>query len=83
MTIPYKYQQRFNSSHYELESRIDEPVCEEYIEELLRIPDFCKAYEKMDIEEFDTYGPVNVTLEQFAGGYDDLVRIIRSFLIRY
>jgi len=29
------------------------------------------------------YGPVNKTLDQFAGGYDDLVKIIRKFMIKF
>ena len=31
----------------------------------------------------DTFGPVNKTLDQFAGGYDDLVKIIRKFMIKF
>ena len=54
-----------------------------YIKELRKIPDFIKAYEKMSVEEFDTFGPVNKTLDQFAAGYDDLVRIIRKFMIKF
>jgi len=26
---------------------------------------------------------VNITLDQFSAGYDDLVKIIRKFMIRY
>jgi len=83
MTIPYKYQVRFNHSDMDVKSHIDDAVDLSYLEELLKLPDFVKAYEKMPIEEFDTYGAVNITLEQFANGYDDLVRIIRKFLIHY
>ncbi|MDR1797274.1 MAG: transaldolase family protein [Clostridiales Family XIII bacterium] len=83
LTIPYKYQVRFNNSDFEVKPAIDDPVDPYYIEQLMKLPDFVKAYEKMDVEEFDTYGPVNVTLEQFANGYDDLVKIIRKFMIRY
>lgn len=83
MTIPYKNQKPFNSSCFEIKSRIDDEVSPYYISELRKIPDFVKAYDEMSIVEFDTYGPVNKTLDQFAGGYDDLVKIIRKFMIKY
>ncbi len=83
LTIPYKYQWKFNGSDIEVKSRIDKEVSPYYLKELRKLPDFIKAYEEMTVEEFDTYGAVNVTLEQFAAGYDDLVKIIRKFMIRY
>ena len=83
MTIPYKYQKRFNESDVEVKARMDNPVNPDYIAELRKLPDFVKAYDHMEIKDFDTYGAVNVTLEQFAGGYDDLVKIIRKFMIKY
>ncbi len=83
MTIPYKYQKMFNESDVEVVSRIDDEVDPAYIAELRKIPDFVKGYDGMDVTEFDTYGPVNKTLEQFAAGYDDLVKILRKFMIKY
>jgi len=82
MTLPYKYQLRFNESDYEVKSAIDDEVNPYYIEQLMKLPDFVKAFEKMDIDEFDSYGPVNITLDQFLGGYDGLIGIIRKFMIR-
>ena len=83
LTIPYKYQKMFNNSDVEVVARIDEEVDPAIIAELRKIPDFVKGYDGMDIKEFDSYGPVNKTLEQFAAGYDDLVKIIRKFMIKY
>ena len=83
LTIPYKYQVRFNESDFEVKAAIDEAVDPYYIDQLMKIPDFVKAYEKMDVGEFDSFGPVNITLEQFANSYDELVKIIRKFMIRY
>ena len=83
LTIPYKYQVRFNESDFEVKSKIDDDVDPYFIEQLMKIPDFVKAYDKMDIEEFDTYGPVNITLDQFLSGYDELIKIVRKFMIRY
>lgn len=83
MTIPYKNQVSFNGSDFEIKDRMDNEVDAYYIKELRKLPDFVKAYDEMSVEEFDTYGPVNKTLDQFAGGYDDLVKIIRKFMIKY
>jgi len=83
LTIPYKYQVRFNESDFEVKPAIDDEVDPLYIKQLMKLPDFVKAYERMGIEEFDGYGPVNITLDQFLSGYDELVKIIRKFLIKY
>ena len=83
LTIPYKYQVRFNDSDIEVKSGIENDVNPYYVDQLMKLPDFVKAYDKMDVEEFDNYGPVNVTMNQFLGGYDELIKIIRSFMVRY
>lgn len=83
MTIPYKNQVLFNGADYELKSRIDDEVDPFFLTELRKHPDFVKAYDGMTVEEFDTFGPVNKTLNQFAEGYEDLVRIIRKFMIKF
>ena len=83
LTIPYKYQRRFNESDIEVKPRMDQEVDPYYMRELRKLPDFIKAYDEMAVEEFDSYGAVNVTLDQFAAGYDDLVKIIRKFMIKY
>lgn len=82
MTIPYKNQVPFNGSDFEIAARMDHEVDPYYIKELRKIPDFVKAYDEMSIPEFDHFGPVVKTLDQFAGGYDDLVKIIRKFMIK-
>lgn len=83
MTIPYKWQKWFNESNIEVKARMEEEVPENFIEQLRKVPDFVKGYDGMEIEEFDTYGIVNKTLDQFSQGYDDLVKIIRKFMIKY
>lgn len=80
LTIPYKYQVMFNGSDYAIESRIEDEVDPFYLKELRKIPDFVKAYDGMAVSEFDRFGVVNKTLDQFAGGYDDLVKMIRKLL---
>jgi transaldolase len=83
MTMPYRYQTQFNRSNAEITSHIDEQIPHNILSILKEIPDFVKAYDGMPVDEFDYYGPVNKTLEQFAQGYDDLIRIIRRFFIKY
>jgi transaldolase len=83
MTIPYKYQKLFNGSNYEIADRMGAEVPAYYIEELYKLPDFVKAYDELPVKGFDSYGPVNKTLAQFAGGYDGLVEIIRKFMIKF
>ena len=83
LTIPYQYQVRFNDSDFEVQSAIENEVDPRYIDQLMKLPDFVKAYEKMDVEDFDTFGPVNITLDQFLKGYDELIIIIRRFMVRY
>lgn len=83
LTIPHKYQTEFNNARLTLAAHIDEPVKPAYVDALLTLPDFVKAYNGMPVADFDGYGPVNRTLLQFAEGYDELVRIIRSFMLRY
>jgi len=83
MTIPYVNQVAFNAADIEITDHMEEELHPAGIAALRKFPDFVKAYDGMDIEEFDSFGPVNKTLEQFAYGYDDLIRIIRSFMIKY
>lgn len=83
MTIPYKYQVQFNHSDVDIVERMEHEVNPNYISELRKLPDFVKAYDSMSVEEFDSFGPVNKTLDQFCNGYDDLVKIIRKFMIKF
>lgn len=83
LTIPYKYQVMFNNSDFDIVHRMDEEVDPYFIKELRKLPDFVKAYDHMEIEDFDSYGVVNKTLDQFAHGYDDLVNILRKFMFKF
>ncbi len=84
LTIPYKWQKRFNNSDITVEPRMEQQVDETIINSLKEhFPDFVKAYEPdgMTIKEFDTYGPVSKTLTQFLDSYDDLIKFIRNHMI--
>ena len=81
MTIPCSYQKRFNTSDIEVVERYQNDVDPFFIEELLKLPGFDKAYNHMEMDEYVSFGPEIATLNQFFSGYDDLVKIIRSLMI--
>ncbi len=83
-TIPYGWQVKFNNSDIEVKERMADEVDPKIVTELLtKFDDFKKAYNEdgMTMEEFDSYGAVLKTLKGFYGGYDELVKIIRSILV--
>lgn len=81
LTMPFAWQQRFDASGIEAESRIDVPVDPGLIADLLkRIPDFRRAYEPdgMTPAEFESFGPSARTLRAFIKSYHDLQGAIRD-----
>lgn len=83
LTIPHKWIKRFNDFDVPVQNTIDVPVEQKIMDQLMEFPDFKKAYfaDGMTADEFDTFGPVCKTLLQFLKGYDDLVAVIRGFMI--
>jgi transaldolase len=83
MTIPYKWHKMINSCNIEVVSRIDEPVKKEYLDELNKLPEFFKSFDEHGLtpEEFEKYGGFRATLTTFVAGYDELARLIRSYMI--
>ena len=84
MTITSDWQRKFaNADWVKIESTIDKPVDPQYLEALMKIPEFVQAYEPYGLkpEEFQHYGAFKATMNQFLGGYDDLVKVIRSYMI--
>jgi transaldolase len=84
MTIPSAWQKKFNASDIEVIPRFEEPVPEAIVAELHRaFPDFRRAYDidGMAPEEFDSYGATARTLRGFLGSYQDLVGVIRDFML--
>lgn len=81
---PYAWQVRFNASDVTVEPRIDKPVDEGLVAELLRkFPDFRRAYEAdgMTIREFETFAPTRRTLRQFQAACHELEVLMRDFLL--
>ncbi len=84
MTIPYAWQRLFNESDIEVVARMDDPVPQEVLEELYRsFPDFRAAYDPdgMTPEQFDSYGATVRTLRAFIQSYQELVAVIRDFML--
>jgi transaldolase len=84
LTIPYKWQKRFNASDVEVKPRMDNPVDPEIVEELLdKFDEFKKAYlpDGMTVDEFDDYGGTRRTLRGFIAGYERLLGLIRDFML--
>jgi transaldolase len=84
LTIPSAWQKKFNASDIPVVPRIDDPVPPAALRELLeRFPDFRRAYEPdgMGIDEFDSYGATVRTLRGFISSYQDLVAVMRDFML--
>ncbi len=84
LTIPIEWQKRFNASDIVIKPRMDNPVDPNIVAELeKKFSDFRRSYvpDGMKIEEFDAFGPNRRTLRQFLAGYDELVRIIRDYMV--
>ncbi len=78
------WQKQFNASDIEIAERIDNPVPDTVVDQLYgHLPDFRAAYDPdgMTTEEFDSYGATVRTLRGFIGSYQDLVAVIRDFML--
>jgi transaldolase len=81
---PYAWQKRYNASDIEIVSRIDTPVDERIVSDLLkRFPDFRRAYMEngLSIDEFDAFGSTARTLRQFIGACTDLSTLVRDVML--
>ena len=62
----------------------ERPLNKMCIRDRMKLDEFKKAYfeEGLKPEAFEHYGAFLATMNQFLGGYDDLVRLIRSYMIK-
>ena len=84
LTIPYKWQQLFNASDIDVVPRFENEVPPEIVSELYaKLPEFRRAYDAdgMTVDEFDGFGATVRTLRQFIGSYQDLVAVMRDFML--
>jgi transaldolase len=84
LTMPHAWQVRFNASGIEPVARIDEPVDQASVDDLLRrVPDFGRAYEPdgLTVAEFETFGATARTLRGFVASYHDLQAVVRDLVL--
>jgi transaldolase len=81
---PFDWQTRYNASDVDVQNRMDTPVDPAIVAELSRkFTDFVRAYDEqgMSPADFDGFGATRRTLRQFSKATDDLVLLIRDFMI--
>ena len=80
---PHKWQVRFNASDLEVAPRIERPVDHKIVDELLKFPDFRRAFSEdgLTIAEFDSFAPTRRTLRQFIAACNELSAIVRDRMI--
>jgi transaldolase len=81
---PHKWQVRFNASDITVTPRIDTPVDQRIVDELLnKFSDFRRAYSEsgLSVEEFDTFPPTVRTLRQFIEACHDMDSQMRDFML--
>ncbi|MCC6277993.1 MAG: transaldolase family protein [Oligoflexia bacterium] len=84
MTIPYGWWTRFNETNHMPLATIEKPVSPPILDALYNdVSDFRLAYDEdaMGAEKFLNYGATVHTLNQFLGGYEGLVQLIRQQMI--
>lgn len=85
MTIPYAWWKQFNASGIVPQRTIDTPVDEKVVSSLeTHFEDFRRAYEVDGLrpQEFGSFGASVHTLEQFLGGYQKLLEVVRQRMLR-
>lgn len=84
-TIPYTWWKKFNDTGSRPARTLDRPVDPAIIAELnAKFPDFVKAHAVNGLApaEFVRYGATVHTLNQFLGGYADLVAFVRTAMVK-
>lgn len=81
---PWQWQQRYIGSDVTVENRMDKPVDDKIIAELLKkFTDFQRAYDEkgMTVEEFDGFGATIRTLNQFCQSTTNVIATIREMML--
>lgn len=84
LTIPHKWQKLFNASDVEVKPRFGDDVPPTVLAELHgKLEDFRRAYEPdgMTVADFDSFGATVRTLRSFIASYQDLVAVVRDFML--
>jgi transaldolase len=83
-TIPYTWWTKFNVSATGPSQTLEQPVDDAILAELRKkFPDFIRAHDENGLPpaEFVRYGPTIHTLDQFLGGYADLLAQVRARML--
>ena len=83
-TMPYAWWKQFEASDIPVEETLDRAVRPEIVGELSKkFPDFVRACEPGALapSEFVSYGASVHTLQQFLGGYQDLLGVVRDRML--
>jgi transaldolase len=81
LSMPYAWWKQFEASDIEVKATLDCPVEPRIVDTLLRkFDDFRLAYEEdaLASDDFVRYGATIHTLNQFIGGYHDLLALVRE-----
>jgi transaldolase len=84
-TVPYSWWTKFNQSATEPRLTLEHEVDGTILAELrAKFPDFVRAHDAdgMKPAEFIRYGATIHTLNQFLGGYGDLIGFVRAAMLR-
>jgi transaldolase len=85
LSMPYAWWKQFEASDVEVTATLDRPVEPRIVEALYRkFPDFRRAYDEGGLapDEFARYGASIHTLNQFIGGYHDLLALVRERMLQ-
>ncbi len=83
-TMPYPWWKQFEASDIEVEETLDRPVRPEIVATLHRkFKDFQLAYDEgaLPPESFASFGATVHTLNQFLGGFQDLLGLVRERML--
>ena len=83
-TVPYTWWTKFDASATEPKLTLEQPVDERIVSELrTKFVDFVRAHDEdgMPPAEFARYGATVHTLNQFLGGYGDLILSVRERML--
>ena len=85
LSMPYAWWKQFEASDLEVAETLDRPVDPRIVEALYaKFRDFRRAYDENGLapEEFVLYGATIHTLNQFIGGYHELLGVVRERMLR-
>lgn len=84
LTMTHGWQEKFEDSKEIVIDHSTIQVEKEKIEYLRQFKEFNQAYDEkgMSLDDFEHFGPFVVTMNQFLEGYDELVKLIRNYMVK-